>query len=298
MGGLRRNRTLVDPAGGRHRLGPSASGRPDVSANREYLPRRRCPYESSPPFDRPDRWSYQRFFASGDQQVAAGRRAVHEPPARPRHFAEGISENYIAQHPPVRGDARTGLPRDPSHEPRRPVLRPSAVRVHARVARARHGRSHGRAERAGRHAWRCVRRPRGRSSCRPGTRRWRGSGTIHLLRSSWLRCGRGWSPDAPTPSPAPSSEACLGAGALTKAFFIPIAAGTLAWIAFRAIVDGTRPGTAMFRSRCRPRSCSPSPAGGTGTICGCRGRIGGASTRCDGRSGLRTGGALQSRWMV
>ena len=59
------------------------------------------PYGSSPPFDRQDRWTYQRFFAAGADEIAAGRRAVHDVPRDARRFAASGTENYIAHHPPL-----------------------------------------------------------------------------------------------------------------------------------------------------------------------------------------------------
>ena len=56
-------------------------------------------FASGAPFDDNNGLTYLRFFASGDRSAAMA--AVHAPPASPRRFTPSDTGNYIAQHPPL-----------------------------------------------------------------------------------------------------------------------------------------------------------------------------------------------------
>ena len=207
------------------------------------------PYESSPPFDRQDRWTYQRFFAASAAEIAAGRRAVHNRPRDARQFIASSSENYIAQHPPLFAWMLAPVARMTSGMSlggQLIVLRICAytlawlalvtgVRVAAQFT----------PEPSRIAVWAAAAWPIFMPSWYPSMARIGNDSLAALIVAAlwaWI-VTRG----TDTVASAMVVGALLGAGALTKAFFIPIAAGTFGWLAFRSVTESTERGRAMVR---------------------------------------------------
>lgn len=67
----------------------------------EYRAAAPLPYSSVAPFDRSGAGTYAGLFQAGSAVVARADQTVHGHPTRPRRFEAGLNENPVAQHPPL-----------------------------------------------------------------------------------------------------------------------------------------------------------------------------------------------------
>jgi hypothetical protein len=73
-----------------------------ISADIErYAAEAPLPYSATPPFEHNGGLTYHTFFRGPIDAVARGRALIHQPPREPRRFAPGSSFNWQAQHPPL-----------------------------------------------------------------------------------------------------------------------------------------------------------------------------------------------------
>ncbi|MBW2146760.1 MAG: hypothetical protein JRI22_07055 [Deltaproteobacteria bacterium] len=59
------------------------------------------PYSSDPPFENNGGFTYKSFFEAPEETVVRGKEYIHNRPTKARHYAEGTSRNWQAQHPPL-----------------------------------------------------------------------------------------------------------------------------------------------------------------------------------------------------
>jgi hypothetical protein len=204
-------------------------------------------YAGRTPMEQTGAYTYRTFFAAGGDVVLAGRRFVHEAPARPRRYAAGLEPNWQAQHPPLYYAIVAplyGLTRSWSWAAQLATLRGFsyglAWAAWCLVALASRGAPHGRAWEirdgwalTALGLWPVVFPAWFADTARLGND---SLGCLIVAGIWWLnlasvRNGLSW-------WRAAALGLLLGLGCLTKVFLVPVAAGVLAFWAFRIHARG------------------------------------------------------------
>jgi hypothetical protein len=230
----------------------------DVEAYARVAP---IPYGSVPPFSRNGGVTYQAFFTGPADVVSRAAAFVHGRPEAPRRYAAGSGLNWEANHPPLYYLALTPVylaTRQLSWATHLLSLRLTSYLL-AWVALA-----------VG--VWACARRAGSAPRSGPAASQWAmlGIALWPVLVPSWFpemaRLGNdslstllvagAWLVTVRASTPAPSTGdslalgALLGAGCLTKLYFLPVTVGLLGFWLVRAWSAGGA--TALARAARRP----------------------------------------------